>query len=86
MTDLLKGVVNGGTATTGVRSFYNGPCAGKTGTTNDYADTWFVGFTPQLVAGAWVGFDDVRIKFQMAEGQGGRAARADLWTVYAKDV
>ena len=74
MTDLLKGVVNGGTATTGVRSFYNGPCAGKTGTTNDYADTWFVGFTPQLVAGAWVGFDDVRIKFQMAEGQGGRAA------------
>jgi penicillin-binding protein 1A len=74
MTDMLKGVVNGGTGTRGVRSFYNGTCAGKTGTTNDYADAWFVGFTPQLVAGAWVGFDDMRIKFQSSEGQGGHAA------------
>jgi len=74
MTDLLEGVVNGGTATRGVRSFYNGPCAGKTGTTNDYADAWFVGFTPQLAAGAWVGFDDNRIKLGSTDGQGGRAA------------
>ncbi len=74
MTDLLEGVVNGGTATRGVRSYYNGPCAGKTGTTNDYADAWFVGFTPQLAAGAWVGFDDNRIKFGSSDGQGGRAA------------
>lgn len=74
MTDLLKGVVNGGTATRGVRSFFNGPCAGKTGTTNDYADAWFVGFTPQLAAGVWVGFDDMRVKFQGGDGQGGRAA------------
>ena len=74
MTDMLKGVVNGGTATTGVRSFFNGICAGKTGTTNDYADAWFVGFTPQLVAGTWVGFNDNRIRFQSTEGQGGRAA------------
>jgi penicillin-binding protein 1A len=74
MTDLLKGVVNGGTATTGVRSHFTGACAGKTGTTNDYADAWFVGFTPQLAAGAWVGFDDARIRFKSADGQGGRAA------------
>ena len=74
MTDLLKGVVNGGTATSGVRSFFTGVCAGKTGTTNDYADAWFVGFTPQLVAGAWVGFDDARIRFGSSQGQGGRAA------------
>ncbi len=74
MTDLLKGVVNGGTATSGVRSFFTGVCAGKTGTTNDYADAWFVGFTPQLVAGAWVGFDDARIRFESSQGQGGRAA------------
>lgn len=78
MTDLLKGVVNGGTATRGVRSFYNGPAAGKTGTTNDYGDAWFVGFTPRLVAGAWIGFDDNRIKFRSSEGQGGRAA-APIW-------
>jgi len=74
MTDLLKGVVNGGTATTGVRRFFNGICAGKTGTTNNFADAWFVGFTPQLAAGAWVGFNDTRIRFQSADGQGGRAA------------
>jgi penicillin-binding protein 1A len=74
MTDLLKGVVNGGTATRAIRSFYNGPAAGKTGTTNDYADAWFVGFTPQLAAGVWVGFDDVRVKFGSNDGQGGRAA------------
>ena len=74
MTDLLEGVVNGGTATRAIRSFYNGPAAGKTGTTNDYADAWFVGFTPQLAAGVWVGFDDVRIRFGSNDGQGGRAA------------
>ena len=74
MTDLLKGVVNGGTATTAVRSFFSGVCAGKTGTTNDYADAWVVGFTPQLAAGAWVGFDDARIRFKGLDGQGGRAA------------
>ncbi len=74
MTDILKGVVNGGTATRGVRTFFNGPCAGKTGTTNDYADAWFIGFTPQYVAGVWVGFDDMRVRFKSGDGQGGRAA------------
>jgi penicillin-binding protein 1A len=74
MTDLLKGVVNGGTATRGVRSFFNGVCAGKTGTTNDFADAWFVGFTPQLVAGTWIGFDEPRIRMDSYYGQGGRAA------------
>jgi penicillin-binding protein 1A len=73
MTDLLKGVVNSGTGTR-VRSYFTGACAGKTGTTNDFADAWFVGFTPQLAAGVWVGFDDARIRFISADGQGGRAA------------
>ena len=73
MTDLLKGVVNNGTGTR-VRSFFTGACAGKTGTTTDYADAWFVGYTPQLAAGVWVGFDDARIRFISSDGQGGRAA------------
>ena len=74
MTNLLEGVVNEGTARR-VRSYLTGvPAAGKTGTTNDYGDAWFVGFTPQLAAGVWVGFDDNQIKFGSANGQGGRAA------------
>ncbi len=75
MTNLMEDAVNGGTGVR-VRSFlpYHFPAAGKTGTTNDYGDAWFVGFTPHLAAGAWVGFDDYRIKFTTADGQGGRAA------------
>lgn len=73
MTDMLEGVINKGTGVR-VRSYFSLPAAGKTGTTNDYADAWFVGFTPQLAAGIWVGFDDNRITFGSSEGQGGRAA------------
>jgi penicillin-binding protein 1A len=75
MTNLMEGGVNeeGGTGRV-VRSFFSLPAAGKTGTTNDYGDAWFEGFTPHLAAGIWVGFDDNRIKFGSADGQGGRAA------------
>jgi len=76
MTNLLEGVVNDPSGTGHrVRNYLHGvPAAGKTGTTNDFADAWFVGFTPQLAAGVWVGFDDNQIKFGSANGQGGRAA------------
>ena len=76
MTNLLEGVVNDPQGTGHrVRYYLRGvPAAGKTGTTNDFADAWFVGFTPQLAAGIWVGFDDNQIKFGSADGQGGRAA------------
>lgn len=55
MTNLLKGVVNAGTATYAKR--LNRPLAGKTGTSNDNRDLWFIGYTPDLVAGAWMGYD-----------------------------
>ncbi len=62
MISLMRGVVDGGTAST-VRRFFKGDAAGKTGTTNDFADAWFVGVTPQLACGVWVGFDDRRVQF-----------------------
>jgi penicillin-binding protein 1A len=77
MVSMMRGVVDGGTATS-IRRWFNYPAAGKTGTTQDFADAWFVGYTPELVAGIWVGFDDHRIKFTGWYGQGGKAA-APVW-------
>jgi penicillin-binding protein 1A len=57
MSSMLSDVINGGTAYKVRQSGFTLPAAGKTGTTNDYVDAWFVGFTPHLVAGVWVGFD-----------------------------
>jgi penicillin-binding protein 1B len=57
LTSALRGVVDRGTGAS-LRSRFAGPLAGKTGTTDDYRDAWFVGYTPTLVAGVWMGFDD----------------------------
>lgn len=77
MTNLMQSVVNSGT---GQRARAVGrPVAGKTGTTNDMKDAWFVGFVPQLVTGVWVGFDQERSLG--ASGSGGQAA-APIWTEF----
>lgn len=76
MVYMLKGVVDGGTAGR-LRFRYNmkGDLAGKTGTTNNNSDAWFIGFTPQLVSGVWVGGDDRDIHFDsMQMGQGATMA------------
>jgi penicillin-binding protein 1A len=57
MTTMMADVINSGTAWTVRREGFTLPAAGKTGTTNDYHDAWFVGYTPKLVTGVWVGFD-----------------------------
>ena len=57
MSSMLADVVNAGTAYKVRQSGFTLPAAGKTGTTNDYVDAWFVGYTPHLIAGVWVGFD-----------------------------
>jgi penicillin-binding protein 1A len=57
---MLADVINAGTAYKARQSGFTLPAAGKTGTTNDYVDAWFVGFTPHLVTGVWVGFDQPR--------------------------
>ncbi len=77
MTEMMQGVVNGGTASS-TRKWYRYDAAGKTGTTNNFTDAWFVGFTPQLLAGVWVGFDNQTVKFTGWYGQGGKAA-APIW-------
>ncbi len=57
---LLEGVVDRGTARALRDRGFRGPLAGKTGTTSEYRDAWFVGYTPSLLGAAWVGFDDGR--------------------------
>ncbi|MBN1633505.1 MAG: PBP1A family penicillin-binding protein [Ignavibacteria bacterium] len=84
MCDMMEGVIDNGTATS-VRQFFHRPAAGKTGTSQSYTDAWFVGFTPQFVAGCWLGFDDARIKFGGAYGQGGKAA-APIWGRFMKKL
>ncbi len=80
MVDMMADVVNYGTGA-GVRNYFQYPAAGKTGTTQKFSDAWFVGFTPDLVAGAWVGFDDHRVKFTNWYGQGARAA-LPIWAMF----
>lgn len=60
MSNMLADVIDAGTAAGARRLGFKLPAAGKTGTTNDFNDAWFVGFTPNLVSGVWVGFDQPR--------------------------
>lgn len=81
MTDLLKGVVESGT---GWKAKVLGrPVAGKTGTTNEYTDAWFVGYTPNLVAGVWVGYDDHR---SIGLKETGARAALPIWIDFMKEV
>lgn len=89
MVNLLENAVNmtGGTSIS-LRFRHNiyEPLAGKTGTTNDHADGWFIGFTPELVTGVWVGGDERSIRFRSFRfGQGARMA-LPMFAYYMKDV
>jgi penicillin-binding protein 1A len=81
MTSLLQSVVEEGTGRR-VRALSR-PCAGKTGTTNEFRDAWFIGFTPQIVAGAWVGFDDGRT---LGERETGGAAAGPIWLNFMQKI
>jgi len=87
ISHMLKDVVNRGTARS-LRSRYKLPydLAGKTGTTQQQSDGWFIGAAPGLLAGAWVGADDPRIHFRsLAAGQGAATA-LPIWAVFMKLV
>jgi penicillin-binding protein 1A len=57
MADMLRGVIDSGTGYTARQHGFRLPAGGKTGTTNEYRDAWFIGFTPSIVTGVWVGYD-----------------------------
>ena len=87
MIDMLRAVVDHGTGAR-MRHRYNmkGEIGGKTGTTNDNTDGWFIGFTPRLVSGAWVGGEDRDIHFDRESlGQGANAA-LPIWAYYMQKV
>jgi penicillin-binding protein 1A len=75
MTSLLEGVVQHGTAATA--SALGWPLGGKTGTTDDYTDAWFIGFDPDITVGVWVGFDQKR---PLGSRQTGAIAALPIWT------
>jgi penicillin-binding protein 1A len=81
MVDLLSEVVRSGTA---VRAQSLGrPAGGKTGTTNDFTDAWFMGFTPSLTAGVWVGFDE---KVTLGSGETGGRTALPIWISFMEQV
>jgi penicillin-binding protein 1A len=87
MLNLMQGVVESGTGRR-LRYFYglNNEIAGKTGTTQNQSDGWFMGLTPQLTTGVWVGAEERSVHFRTIEmGQGARLA-LPIWGIYMKKV
>jgi penicillin-binding protein 1A len=84
---MLKAVVDGGTAGR-LRFKYGmkGEIAGKTGTTNNNSDAWFMGITPSLVSGCWVGGDDRDIHFDRMDLGQGAAMALPIYALYMKKV
>jgi penicillin-binding protein 1A len=81
MTNLLEGVVKSGTGRR-VRALKR-PVAGKTGTTNNLFDAWFVGYTPNYVTGTWVGFDEEQ---NMGKGETGARAASPIWLGFMQRI
>jgi penicillin-binding protein 1B len=80
VTSMMRSVINEGTAA-GARATFRLDAAGKTGTTNDLRDAWFIGFTPELLTVVWVGFDDNK-----PIGLSGAQAALPIWTAFMKNA
>ncbi len=87
MVDLLSNVTNNGTGRR-IRYKYNisAPVAGKTGTTNENSDGWYIGLVPKLVAGAWVGGDEKTIRFRETRYGCGAHMALPIWANFMKQV
>jgi penicillin-binding protein 1A len=81
MTDLLRGVIKEGTGWR-IKALKR-PAAGKTGTTNDLRDAWFMGFSPEFVTGVWVGYDD---QTPMGKGETGSRAASPIWLYFMSEI
>ncbi|MDY0231948.1 MAG: penicillin-binding transpeptidase domain-containing protein, partial [Candidatus Saccharicenans sp.] len=81
MTYILQGVVQRGTAWSAAS--LNWPLGGKTGTTNDFTDAWFIGFSPSLCAGTWVGYDT---KISLGNRQSGAVVALPIWKDFSAKV
>lgn len=81
MVDMMKTVVDHGTGRSVRWRGFSRPAGGKTGTTNNYTDNWFVGYTPQITCGVWIGFDD---KTSLGRRQYGGTNALPVWTDYMK--
>ena len=86
MVNLMQGVVNEGTAGRIKWKYGLTNVAGKTGTTNDNSDGWFIGYTPKLTAGVWVGAEDRQVHFaSTANGQGASVA-LPIWGIFMNKI
>jgi penicillin-binding protein 1A len=81
MTYLLEGVVQHGTGWKA--KALKRPTAGKTGTTDEFIDAWFIGYTPEFITGVWVGFDDER---SLGENETGSRAASPIWVTFMSKV
>ncbi|MEO0050803.1 MAG: penicillin-binding transpeptidase domain-containing protein, partial [candidate division WOR-3 bacterium] len=83
LTSMMQSVVNEGTGTAIRLRGFRGPAAGKTGTTDDYTDAWFIGYTPSLTCGIWIGYDTKRTIFP---GATGGVIAAPVWGEIMKEI
>jgi penicillin-binding protein 1A len=81
MTSMLEGVVQHGTAAS-AGALLKHPLGGKTGTTNDFTDAWFIGFSPSITCGAWIGFDE---KKSLGPKETGAQAALPIWEAFMKN-
>jgi membrane carboxypeptidase/penicillin-binding protein len=86
MTSMMRDVVDSGTGTYAVRQAagFKLPCAGKTGTNSNFRDAWFVGYTPDIAAGVWIGCDSPQ--YSLGSGMSGASVAAPIWGLFMNEI